>query len=592
MVLTPPDVGQERNVNIATLEQIFHDLQQHNVLCQSYATIGAMADIEIRRRRGENPDDAIHPNQLNELVPVLSRATAEFDVSSISIDRISGNHVLQVRLKATPRNVTTIPSESELFEPLAYPVLFPYGETGWGNSFRVGRTPEGTPCIKVNFMDYLASRMLMPERYRMDCFRNNPTLEELADPNFGKFGRMCTTLDTGETFFNPSNRFERFSRLGQTFLVDQMSRAIDYRLAHVRLNQNHIFGGCRRQNDVDDDSDDEDEPYTQANQLVQDFASSASSAGSRRLSGGVAGGAFASAVGRSAAGGLSADDLLPPEGYAPNSRPTFLGDNVCGSKRHLKKQAINGLHIVSHFGPSHIFATLTCNKNWPEFKEVLWPDSDVFDMPALVAEVFHARLQAFLHNLRQGKYFGGDTTVFIIRVIEYQERGLPHAHIVYRLKHAAENIQANLQRLEDAFTQLSAEEKLTVPRPTYDDAAALWVDEHISAELPIDPRLPEHRHRYGDLYEDSSEFQDDLKLFLTISKFHIHTHSGPDLVNGCLDKNGVCKKGFMKHVVRQETTFSKEGFPQYRRRSTPDLRVVPYNRQCSIDWEGHLNIEF
>jgi hypothetical protein len=23
-----------------------------------------------------------------------------------------------------------------------------------------------------------------------------------------------------------------------------------------------------------------------------------------------------------------------------------------------------------------------------------------------------------------------------------------------------------------------------------------------------------------------------LKLFLNISKFHIHTHSGPDLVNG------------------------------------------------------------
>jgi hypothetical protein len=114
-----------------------------------------------------------------------------------------------------------------------------------------------------------------------------------------------------------------------------------------------------------------------------------------------------------------------------------LGDGFCGSKRHLKKQAINGLHIVSHFGPSHIFATLTCNKNWPEFKEVLWPESDVFGMPALVAEVFHARLQAFLHNLRHGKYFGGDTTVFIIRVIEYQERGLPHAHIVYRLQAAS-----------------------------------------------------------------------------------------------------------------------------------------------------------
>jgi hypothetical protein len=223
---------------------------------------------------------------------------------------------------------------------------------------------------------------------------------------------------------------------------------------------------------------------------------------------------------------------------------------------------------------------------------VLWPESDVFDMPALVAEVFHARLQASLHNLRHGKYFGGDTTVFIIRVIEYQERGLPHAHIVYRLQAASRKIQENLSRLEDAYEQLPEAEKLIVPRPTYDDAAALWVDDHISAELPIDPRLPEHRERYGDLYDRSVEFQEDLKLFLNISKFHIHTHSGPDLVNGCLDKNGVCKKGFMKNVVRPATSFSKDGFPQYRRRSVHDLNVVPYNRLCSLDWDGHINIEF
>jgi hypothetical protein len=143
-----------------------------------------------------------------------------------------------------------------------------------------------------------------------------------------------------------------------------------------------------------------------------------------------------------------------------------------------------------------------------------------------------------------------------------------------------------------AFAQLSAEEQLELPKPTYDDAAALWVDEHISAELPIDPRLPEHRGRYGDDYEDSEEFQSDLKLFLIISKFHTHTHSGNHLVNGCLDKNGVCKKGFMKHVVKPTTTFSKDGFPEYKRSHRHDLNIVPYNRLCSLDWDGHLNIEF
>jgi hypothetical protein len=54
--------------------------------------------------------------------------------------------------------------------------------------------------------------------------------------------------------------------------------------------------------------------------------------------------------------------------------------------------------------------------------------------PDIVVQVFHARLEALLHNLRNGKYFGGGEIVYIMRVIEYQFRGLPHCHIVFRLQ--------------------------------------------------------------------------------------------------------------------------------------------------------------
>ena len=53
--------------------------------------------------------------------------------------------------------------------------------------------------------------------------------------------------------------------------------------------------------------------------------------------------------------------------------------------------------------------------------------------PDVVVPIFHARLEAFLYNLRHGKYFGGLKTAYVMRVIEYQHRGLPHAHIVFRL---------------------------------------------------------------------------------------------------------------------------------------------------------------
>jgi hypothetical protein len=49
--------------------------------------------------------------------------------------------------------------------------------------------------------------------------------------------------------------------------------------------------------------------------------------------------------------------------------------------------------------------------------------------------VFRERLHALLANIRSGKYFNQNDKkpVYIMYVIEYQHRGLPHAHICVRL---------------------------------------------------------------------------------------------------------------------------------------------------------------
>ena len=80
------------------------------------------------------------------------------------------------------------------------------------------------------------------------------------------------------------------------------------------------------------------------------------------------------------------------------------------------------------------FITGTTNPLWPEIQERLFPGQTAYDRPDVVTEVFHARLEAFLHNLRNGKYFGGRKTAYDIRVIEYQHRGLPHFHLVCKLE--------------------------------------------------------------------------------------------------------------------------------------------------------------
>ena len=141
----------------------------------------------------------------------------------------------------------------------------------------------------------------------------------------------------------------------------------------------------------------------------------------------------------------------------PRGAPSFLPDSATGSPRHLKCLAENALTLVSEFGPASLFITLTCNTNWPEFKERLPAGQTAYTRPDITCEVFHQRLEAMKHNLRQGKYFDGQTA-YIIVVIEYQERGLPHAHIVIRLCNT----------------------------PSHEDLPACtgFIDKYISAELP------------------------------------------------------------------------------------------------------------
>jgi len=74
-----------------------------------------------------------------------------------------------------------------------------------------------------------------------------------------------------------------------------------------------------------------------------------------------------------------------------------------------------------------LFITRTTNPLWPDITERLFKGQTAYDhRPDIVTEVFHARLEAFMYNLRSGKYFGYRKTIYDIRVIEYQHRWFPH----------------------------------------------------------------------------------------------------------------------------------------------------------------------
>ena len=69
-------------------------------------------------------------------------------------------------------------------------------------------------------------------------------------------------------------------------------------------------------------------------------------------------------------------------------------------------------------------------------------------------------------------------------------------------------------------------------------------------------------------------------------------HSCKQAENGCLDKDGNCRRGYQNDKLRPVTTLDDNGYPSYRRRTLRDLKVVPHNRELLLDWDGHMNVEF
>jgi hypothetical protein len=231
-----------------------------------------------------------------------------------------------------------------------------------------------------------------------------------------------------------------------------------------------------------------------------------------------------------------------------SSSKSFLSQSHHGSRRHLRSLAHNALCIVSEYGRPSIFITLTCNPFWVEIQEQLFEGQTAFDRPDITTRVFKARLTAFLHNLKQGKYFGNMHQVtYLINVIEYQKRGLPHAHIVLQ------------------FTNM----------PSFEDKIALsnWIDINISALLP-------------ELNPNSSLTDRTYCEYVTSHMVHKCKRGV------CLDDNDICERGYTKNVIQQNTTFSNRGFPVYKRLNEQDLKIVPHNRSVLLDWNGHANVEF
>nr|XP_041632482.1 uncharacterized protein LOC121502813 [Drosophila kikkawai] len=122
-------------------------------------------------------------------------------------------------------------------------------------------------------------------------------------------------------------------------------------------------------------------------------------------------------------------DAIHSEGDVQNiGRLTILPSSYIGSPRHMHEYAQDAMTYVRNYGTPDLFITFTCNPKWTEIERELEPGQKPQDRHDIIARVFHQKLKVMMDVLTKYRVFG-DTRCYMYSV-EWQKRGLPHAHIL------------------------------------------------------------------------------------------------------------------------------------------------------------------
>ncbi|GBM64363.1 hypothetical protein AVEN_11016-1 [Araneus ventricosus] len=184
----------------------------------------------------------------------------------------------------------------------------------------------------------------------------------------------------------------------------------------------------------------------------------------------------------------------------------ILPSSFQGSPRHMQQNYQDAMAMVRKFA-------------WREYN-------------VLKTDLILLKLKELLEDICKHGIFG--TVLSYIYVIEFQNRGLPHAHILLTL---------------------DSESKIR----TKDD-----IDKFARAELP-DPCT-------------------DLRLFEIVTKCMVHGPCGTININSPCMRDGQCCKSFPKQF-KDDTEENVNGYPIYRRRATEPVQLKVSNYKYV--YKGH-----
>lgn len=245
---------------------------------------------------------------------------------------------------------------------------------------------------------------------------------------------------------------------------------------------------------------------------------------------------------------LEEDSALMGQENISDLENVYLPASFLGSWRWASNQIADSLAIAAACGAPTLFVTFTCNTEWPEITSQLLPGQLFTDIPVVVCRVFKQKLSKLIQALRT-MFTSGGRLVYLIDCIEFQKRGLPHAHLL--LKYPIDCI------------------------------SPADIDHVVSAKIPDDPA--------------------DAEL---VRKFMIHnshpariiSHQPPDAMHPLKycerwrDGARICRFGYPK-PLQATTTFDEQQRVQYARPNPGDEHVVAHCLPLLRKFRCHLNVE-
>ena len=372
-----------------------------DLLMHEEGLIGNIREMLVRRnplastcriwdvRRAENFDVTIrgcepgsHPKEIAVLLhrPNCQLEPREFDVRFVSRDQ-SNDSTRDTHVKVRYDDCRS--------EALHYPLLHVQGEVGWGAQSR----NDPITGVSCSIKEYLRYRFLSADVRECESYedqipmtefantvsvhsRDETGLPEVIEANLEEPTEfepwLMTNRDKEHPLIISTSRFHQFGLLAQEYLVDGFSRSVEHDSSFVKAKQ---------------------------------------------------------------------------QKHGHSQKDYYLSSSFFGSPRFLKEKKNDSLHIVNRKGMPLFFITVTCSKDWPEFRRVLTEGQEASDSPVWTARIFNAKLNILMERLKNGSLFqncrrgkkfafglrgGPGEKGYCIHVVEFQKRGLPHAHICFR----------------------------------------------------------------------------------------------------------------------------------------------------------------